>query len=321
MSDNIRHIFFDEPNHKYTDQFGNDYTSVTTCVEKFVIPFKTNYWAKRKAIEQKTSPEVLKQQWKIINKDSTDKGTKKHNTLESAIRATSKFHKAVKIVRINNVTRCYSIPDLVNSGDIGEMSLKGFYDKIGHKYPLIYKTIEFYVNRGYKIFSEINVYDPYNLISGTIDVLLVKGNDFVIIDWKTNRNEITFESGYYKKDKPTNEHTNVWIPAKKYMFFPIDNLEDCVGNHYKLQLSLYANMVEQFGYNCKAILLFHIRDPYLLNKWGMPRKDKVGRYIIDDTKSEYVEHHIVRYAKEEAERVRNFIGASATMQTQQKLIM
>jgi hypothetical protein len=316
-----RFIFFDEAKHKYTDQYGNVYTSVTTGIHKFVPAFKKEYWAKRKAAELGTSEQSIKRQWTDINKNSLNIGNSKHNKLESAIKSTSKFSKAVNIITINNIQRCYSISDLRDNKDIGEMSLDAFYNKIGKKYPIIFKAIKYYVDLGFKIFSEINVYDPINLISGTIDVLLVKDDMFVIIDWKTNRNEIKFESGYYKKDKSTNELTDIWVPVKRYLHYPIDNLEDCNGTHYSLQLSMYGNMVEQFGYRNIGMILFHIRDAFELNRYGQPKKDKNGIYIIDKTKPEQVNYHIIKYLKEDVEKIRSYIGANAVVSNQQKLIM
>ena len=316
-----RLIFFNEEAHSYVDQFGNPYTPVSNAYSQFKPKFKANYWAKIKARENNTSEASIKQQWKNVNKHSVDKGNRKHNYLETAIKTSSRFSKAVKIVNINNITRCFSVYDLRDHAEIGEMSLDAFYKKIGHKYPIIFETIKFYVDLGFKIYSEINVYDPINLISGTIDVLLVKDDIFVIIDWKTNRNEIQFNSGYYKKDKATNELTDVWVPSKKYMYYPIDHLEDCSGVHYSLQLSLYASMVEQFGYVNKGLILFHIRDAYILNQWGQPKKDKEGIYIVDPDKPENVTYHIMNYYRNEAQTIRDYVGRDAVVQTQQKLIM
>lgn len=316
-----RYIFFDEPSHKYTDEYGNVYTSVTTAIHKFIVPFDSNYWAKFKANEKGTSEASIKNEWKNVNKNSVNIGNVKHNAFETAIKDTSKFAKAVNIVRINNILRCYSVSDLLLNNDIGEMSLESFYHKIGVKYPMIYDTIKFYVNQGYRIYSEINVYDPFNLISGTIDVLLVRGTDFVIIDWKTNRNEIKFEAGYYKKDKTTNELTNIWVPNAKYMLYPIDNLQDCNGIHYSLQLSMYARMVEEFGYNLKAMILFHVRDSFVLNGYGQPCKNEQGIYIIDRDKPEQVNYHVIKYLRNDVDKIREYVGRDAIIQTQQKILM
>ena len=39
----------------------------------------------------------------------------------------------------------------------------------------------------------------------------------------------------------------------------MDNLADSVGNHYAMQLSTYANLVESWGFKCKGLILCHIR--------------------------------------------------------------
>ena len=316
-----RFIFFDEEKHKYSDEYGNQYTSVTTLIHSCVVPFKKYYWAKIKADEVGTSVSSIVKQWDKINKNSLDVGNKKHNAFESAIKSTSKFSKAVKVITVNDISRCFSIYDVFENPEIGELSLKEFYDKIGNKYPIIYKTIEYYVNKGYRIFSEINVYDPTNLISGTIDVLLVKDNDAVIIDWKSNRNEIKFESGYYKKDKATGELTSLWIPFKRYMIYPLDDIEDCNGSHYTLQLSLYAALAELFGLVIKGLILFHIRDSYVTNNWGMPKKDATGLYIVDKTKPEIVDHHLMEYYKEPAMRLIKHHGKSVKVSSQKILMI
>lgn len=316
-----RLMFFDEANHKYTDNYGNAYTSVTTAIHKTVEPFDKEYWAKYKARELNTSTHSIKHQWDTVNKHSVGIGNTKHNYLETSIKSTSKFSKAVNIVTINNVVRCFSVYDLQFNSDIGELSIDSFYEKIGKRYPIIFDTIKYYVERGFRIFSEINVYDPNNLVCGTIDVLLVRDSEFVIIDWKTNRNEIKFEAGYYKKDKTTNELTNIWVPSTKYLRYPLDNLQDCVGNHYSLQLSTYARLVELFGYSNIALILFHIRDSFVTNKYGMPAKNEKGIYIIDESKPENVNYHIIKYLKSEATKLIEYVGSNAKVQTQQKLIM
>jgi len=315
----IRHIYFDEAKHEYTDEFGNKYTSVTTAIHKLVEPFKKNYWAKKKALELGTNPELLKAQWKNVNSHSLNVGNKKHNRFEASVKETSMFHKAVRYIKTGDRYRCFSIPDLNKDDEIGLMDINKFYNDIGYKYELIFRTIEFYVSKGYKIYSEINVYDPINLISGLVDILLVKGDDFVIIDWKTNRNDIAFESGYYKKDKKTNELTDRWIPMKKYMFYPVDHIQDCTGNHYNLQLSMYADMIEQFGYTCRALILFHIRDTFVLNQYGMPKKDERGIYIVDREKPERVNYHVMTYYKNEARAIREYVG-NKNISNQKQLI-
>ena len=71
------------------------------------------------------------------------------------------------------------------------------------------------------------------------------------------------------------------------MKYPLNNLEDCNWNHYQLQLSLYAYMVQQINpeLNIKELKLVHI--------------DRNGKQTIYDVKylKEEVERMIKHYAK------------------------
>ena len=49
------------------------------------------------------------------------------------------------------------------------------------------------VSMGFEIYAEIGVYHPEYLISGLVDILFVKGDEFFILDWKTNKAPIRFE--------------------------------------------------------------------------------------------------------------------------------
>lgn len=316
----LRNIYFDEPTHKYTDDCGNDYTSVTTALHHYVPKFDKKYWAKRKAIEQGMSEAAILKQWDIVNKHSLGIGNTKHNGLEAAVKDNSMFSKAVKYIKSDSgIVRCFSIPDLGKDNDIGQLDLDKFYNEVGVRYPKIFEAVQYYVNKGYKIYSEINVYDPVNLISGLVDILCVKDKEFVIIDWKTNRNDIIFECGYYKKDKSTNELTDRWVPFTKFMLYPLDYVHDTVGNHYTLQLSMYADMIEDFGYKNKGLIIFHIRDTFILNKYGQPAKDKNGLYMKDHDKPERVDYHVIKYMKKEARLIREH-SSNKNHKTQKQLI-
>jgi hypothetical protein len=287
-----RNIFFDEPTHKYTDNMGNTYRSVTTVIHDYVPVFDKRYWATYESRKTGESVSSILSKWESINKHSVNKGNKKHNELENHVKFTSKFSNAIKYINIDNKLRCFSIKDILLDTTIGEMSISEFELRLNGKYPLILKTIKYYIDKGYRIYSEINVYNPNYLVSGTIDILLVKGNEFIIIDWKTNRKPILFNSGYYKKDK-NGIVTSNFVLKKAFMSYPLDYIEDCNGNHYSLQLSLYALMVSAFGYKCNGLILFHINDLYVLNKYGMPAIDENGLYIKDERNIEIVTPHII----------------------------
>lgn len=253
MSNLKRVITFDEPSHTYRDEFGIKYTSVTTLIGKYEPKFDENYWAEQKAKELGLTKNQVLQNWKEIRDYANEKGTKVHKVLED------------------------SINDATNNADLDVPSFKSYYAKLNLqpnceidikllgqsplaiKYPEIFLTLLDYVeNHGCKIYAEKRVYWADYQIAGTIDCLLVKGKEFIIVDWKTNKDELKFKSGYFKKVNGIK--TDIWVDKDERMLAPITNLQKCKGNGYSLQLSLYANILELWGMKCIGLLLYHIRD-------------------------------------------------------------
>ena len=114
-----------------------------------------------------------------------DKGTKKHNYLETAIKTCSGY-KLNANGFIND--RIYTIDDIVGSHKYGKLNLEYFVKTgIREKYPDIFSLIAALVMKGYHIYAEIGVYDSQNLVSGLIDILLIRDKEFIILDWKTNK--------------------------------------------------------------------------------------------------------------------------------------
>jgi len=291
-------MFFNEEEHRYTDQFNNVYTSATTLIGKYIPAFKADYWAQKKAAERKTSVSAIKEEWKQLTDHACAKGTEKHGNIEDGINKSSKFKNAIKLPKRYSNNQMFTLQQLLDNEGLGKVDLEIFYNSIGKRYPLIYKTIAHFVNQGYEIYAEVGVYSFQHLISGMIDCLLVRGKEFIILDWKTNKNEIKFNSGYYKKDKRTGEFTDEWVSKSEFMLYPIDTMSECVGNHYSLQLSLYAHLVELYGFKCVGLFLAHIRDAYELNEWGMPRKDpKTKLYIPIEGAPEIVQWHPIKFFK------------------------
>lgn len=146
------------------------------------------------------------------------------------------------------------------------------------------------------------------MLSGTIDILCIKDTDFVILDWKTNRDGLQFESGYYKKDKTTKpaQLTNEWVSKSEYMLPPLNYLPNCNGYHYTMQLSMYARMVELIlGIPCVGLGLCHIASPFVKNNYGMPYRDVNNQYPIDPNGVETVKWYRISYRRKEADMVLN----------------
>jgi hypothetical protein len=294
-------LFFDEGPHKYNDTFGNEYRSVTTLIGDYYNHFDADYWAHKKAREQGKSEKQIRAEWDRIKDEACERGTATHNGIEDAIKSVSKFKEAIRYLEETKSGRCITIadiPDLIPR----PLDVEEFKEATNNKYPEIYRVFDFYTERGYTIYSEIGAFLIDYLISGTIDIFCYRPTDFVILDWKTNRDGLKFEAGYYKKDKSTipNQLTNEWVKKKQFMLPPLNHLDDCNGMHYTMQLSLYAIMAEIIlDIPCVGLGLCHIGSPWVLNKYGQPFRDNEG-YHVDPNGEETVKWFKIQYLKNEA---------------------
>lgn len=299
-------LYFEEEGHKYTDNLGNEYKSVTTLIHDNYVPkFDKKYWLHKKSRELGISEKTLERQWQAITDEACARGTATHNGLENAIKEVSMFKNAIQY--LNNITtgRVVSVADIPNF-KAKPLDIERFKEATNNKYEEIYRVFDFYTQRGYTIYSEIGAYLIDYLVSGTIDILCIRDNDFVILDWKTNRNGLQFESGYYKKDKTTKpaQLTNVWVPKAEGMLPPLNHLPNCNGMHYTMQLSLYAKMVELIlGIPCVGLGLCHIGSPFVKNGWGMPFRNEHNQYPIDPNGEETIKWYRIDYKRREAELV------------------
>lgn len=297
------YLYFDEGPHKYTDSNGNEYISVTTLIGNYCPKFDAKYWAHKKAREQGVSEKEILKQWDKIKNEACDRGTNTHNGIENAIKDVSKFKEAIQYLQQVG-GRCITVADIPNLIPT-PLDVDKFKEATENKYEEIYRVFQFYTERGYTIYSEIGVFDPELLISGTIDILCDRPTDFVILDWKTNRGGLQFESGYYKKDKTTipNQLTNEWVRKNDKMLPPLNHLPECNGSHYSMQLSIYARLTERIlNKPCTGLGLCHIGSPFVLNNYGQPYRDVDG-FHIDPNGTDSVNWFRINYLKNEADAI------------------
>lgn len=297
------YLYFDEGPHRYTDTNGNEYISVTTIIGNYCPKFDAKYWAHKKAKEQGVSEKEILRQWNRIKDEACDRGTATHNGIENAIKDVSKFKEAIKYLE-QAEGRCITVADIPQLIPT-PLDIDKFKEATGYKYDEIYRVFDYYIQKGYTIYSEIAVFDPHLLISGTIDILCYRPTDFVILDWKTNRDGLKFESGYYKKNKTTipNQLTDIWVRKSEKMLPPLNHLPECNGSHYTMQLSIYGRLTERIlGIPCTGLGLCHIQSPFILNRYGQPLRDKDG-YHVDPNGIETVKWFRIEYLANEAEAV------------------
>lgn len=285
-------IFFDPIQHKYTDNFSNTYTSVTTVIDSFKEKFSTKEVDIAKACERigknpkhpkylkyknKTYTQILKD-WKREGDVAREIGNNKHDYLETSVKTSTGFNNYFKPVS----GRLFTVKDLLNDNSFGSLNLDYFIETgIRDKHPEIFNIIHNFVANGWSIYAEICTYSYDLLISGLIDILLVKDNMFVILDWKTNKVKLHFEAGYYDKDLKGNP--TVFIQTDEKLMYPLNNYPASKGNIYTFQLSTYANLTEKHGFKCVGLILCHIRhDSYTENHVkAINNPSLLGLNIID----------------------------------------
>ena len=294
------YLYFQEDGHKYTDTYGNEYISVTTIIGNYSPKFDKDYWLHKKARELGITEKELAKRWQDITNEACTRGSHTHNGLEDGIKGSSMFKDAIKYLNQIETGRCITVADIPNL-KARPLDIEKFKEATNNKYPKIYEVFDFYITRGYTIYSEIGVFLPNLLISGTIDVLAIKSDRFVILDWKTNKDGLHFTSGYYKKDKTCKpvQLTNNWVEKDEKMLPPFNTLPECNGSHYTIQLSTYARMVELIlGIPCVGCGLCHIGTPFKLNQYGMPYRDEKGLYEIDKNGEETVQWYRIAYIRD-----------------------
>lgn len=113
-------------------------------------------------------------------------------------------------------------------------------------------------------------------IAGQADLVIVDDNEFIIMDYKSNK-EIKKHSYYDRKKR-----------KKQMMHYPLNNIQDENYWHYTLQLSLYAWIIEKNNpdMKCKGLYLLH-----------HDHSDKKTTYKLDYLKDDVV-RMLIHYRKQ-----------------------
>ena len=263
-----RRIYFDEENHKYTDDYNTKYTSVITIIGKYEIPFDREYWLSWKAKKLGVTVESLGKEWDDINKEACDTGNEKHNYLENEVNSfykpTTRFHLEGFSYRGD-----YKV---INKSNLDSSTLK-------HKHPDVYRYLIDLIDKGFILYAERRIYNYQLGVCGTIDILAVRDKEFIIVDWKTNKKPLYFKAGYFKKRNGI--ETDIWVNKREFFKEPLGNIPFCKGEIYTMQLSTYAFLVEVYGMTCVGMSLWHLRENKDVMYSIKYRKESVKRMLED----------------------------------------
>ena len=248
--------FFNDETHAYYDKNTLErYTSVTTMIHEYTQPFDEIFWSNYKALEALLTEDVFASiKGELLNKKKINTDWLLNNIdidLDALEQKAEEIRKGYEKAR-NESCEIGSAIHLKK-----EMSFYGNKEFNFSKYGFDEVCGEFACQKNYyKLDLDRGVYPEFMIscdidglkISGQVDLLIINGDEVIIIDWKTNR-EIK-KTSYYDKFKKKHQT----------MKFPLSNLMDTNFWHYTMQLSTYMYMLQYLKPNlkCKGLMLIHI---------------------------------------------------------------
>lgn len=230
------------------------YTSVTTLIGKYENEFDKEWVSKYKALERLVPSNEWKKEkgsiWKNrkipkeylevkgiteeeLNKVQQDILDEWATTNREACERGTKIHAEFEnsfYAGGNNVS-------LQKFGIGGKFTCKRDYNELNLEYGVYPEYLVYYDN------PKIGLH-----IAGQIDLLIKDGNDIIIGDFKTNK-KLDFKGFYNSVTKTTTK-----------MKYPLTSLDDVNFNHYQLQLSTYAWIIQKLNpeLNIKRLFIYHI---------------------------------------------------------------
>ena len=286
-------IAFNEEAHRYWDinNENKKFISVTTLIGKFGQPYDKEFWSAYKALEKLLPPDTWKVEKKsLLNTKRFNKEILKiHGISESDFNALQQ--EILDTWQEENRKSCERgtkiHAQLENAFYKGGKNVKLDKFGIGGKFECRKNYTE--LDLPYGVYPEYLIYrsspDGILNIAGQIDCLVKNGNEIVIIDHKTNK-KLDLKSFFNNQSK-----------SSVKMKYPLNTLDDCNYNHYQMQLSTYAWMLQKINPD------FVIKD-LILNYYDHDGNNTL--YHCDYLKTE-VERMLAFYKKElikEAQRAK-----------------
>lgn len=288
-------VAFREDGHKYFNLKDDTikYTSVTTLIEKFGQNFDSNFVSKYKALEKllpanewkkvkgelwksRKIPQDLLEAYDIsevelnkVQQDILDEWSKINK--ESCERGT-KIHAQLE----NSFYKAGNNVNLSKFGIGGKFVCKKDYSDLDLDYGVYPEYLIYYDN------PKLGIH-----IAGQIDLLVKNGNEINIIDWKSNK-EIKSKSFYNQSTRSTTK-----------MKYPLTNLDDCNLNHYYLQLSTYAWMLQKLNpdFTIKTLKIVHFDHDDKQTIYDVPYlKEEVERMLKYHVKQIKLQKQKAKYA-------------------------
>ena len=240
-------LYNDEAHVYWNKQTERKYISVTTLIGKYKKPFKDDsgkgfLWSEYKAIQKYVGDIVFEELKAAVGFEKVVHEWKKQCSIEEL----EDLPILAKMIRDDWEKTKY---DACERGSQYHLAKENYWlSKAKHIIPELSKA-ELKTDTKYDltiqdgIYPEFLVYNDEHNIAGQIDLLIKTGNEFTIIDYKTNK-ELKKRSYFNPKTRKSER-----------MLYPCNKLDDVNFNHYQLQLNMYAWMIEQLNPEYKVTTL------------------------------------------------------------------
>lgn len=259
-------ILFNAKDHSYNGK-KITYTSVSTLIGRYKKPFNKEYWSTYKAYEKLLGKEEFKKIRKNLGYKMEDSNLfvsllKMHPDLNIGVEVESFLdlweHEKNKSIKKGN--------DYHNFKEEQAKEL-GYVENpyTGKEVPTIHSTIiEYKNNIEYRSPIVSNLYDLEDgfhpeLIVWHDDCKIAGQSDLVFIETINNKRYV------YLDDFKTNKKIDKYSFMRNKMLDPLGHLDDVNYNHYRLQISCYAWILEQAGYIVKGTRFTHLTTPYVFD--------------------------------------------------------
>lgn len=237
-------VTFNEEAHRYTSHTGEVYTSVTTLIKKYTPAFDADYWSAYKALKSVLSEAGIWDEYKkkaggwenvVIYARSIDKDFKYRKEVIQKKKEIVAEWEANKETALSKGTEYHKMKEkhvkekIVYSPEMTEIKVVSGVDLLAAQ--------DF---SGDGLYPELMIYNDKWQIAGQVDWVMRVGKTVHIKDYKTSK-EISK------------------TPFQDQMLLaPISHLPNANFYTYSLQLSLYARMLEEFGYVVGNLAIEHV---------------------------------------------------------------
>lgn len=228
-------VFFDDTHEYFYKPTGEKGISVTTLIGEYSQPFDENFWSAYKALEEVCDMQTWIPLKKVLlarkkfNEKILDKLDVNRKLFDEKRTAILQSYEDKRRISCERGTEIHSILEQALYKRDPSIKKYGFGDKL----PVFEGEYSRKLPDGVYPEYMIAYRDDDICLVGQIDLLIIEDGTIQIQDHKSNA-KLEFKSYY-------NSATKSSVKMKP----PLQNIDDANGQHYTLQLSIYAWMVQQ----------------------------------------------------------------------------